>query len=490
MRLHQVEEVYSIVKVVNDNIFYCQRTSEPTGQGALMRLFFLLTDTLESKKPLEIVHVAPVGEESGISTSRRPHQQLTETGRETRDAFRAAFAARFLSRYGKHLANGSHLFDRTMFLCPASRRLKYVDSLLASTAAIGVALASASEIKRTIRAEVHKLLTDAVKEKRVRDKKAAESATAIVDTRAAGTPAAKRARTTAGDGSATEGGATVAGGSGSGAAKGVGFWDDSDDDQEHLPPVECDAKEEANSLLNDWMAIKVTQHSTLVRFCCCRRTKSGYVDARRSSVAELISGVGKSDRRVVIVYTKASPCHLSWRALFSALLLSFLTCYVPLVLRLRPDVQFTKEQKEMDGAEYWRLHGKRHPVALQAVAQAVYGVPASAGVMERDFCIADFFLPRKRGSLDPAYLEMCLYLHAQFDSIPADVPKLADDAVENALPERFKNPALLHEVQVMDYVEKPRSDEDDDTEDPAWVAVAPQSDGSGHEGGDSLGSVP
>ena len=185
--------MYSIVKVVNDNILYCQKSLEPTGQGALRRLFFLLTDTLEPNKPLKIVHVASVGAESGTSISRRPHQQLTETGRETRDAFRVPFATRFLPRYGKNLVNRSHAFDRTMFLCPGSRRLKYVDSLLASTAAVGVALASAFEIKTKIRAEVHSLLTDAVKEKRVRDKKAAEAATAIVDT-----PAAKRARTKAG----------------------------------------------------------------------------------------------------------------------------------------------------------------------------------------------------------------------------------------------------------------------------------------------------
>ena len=144
----------------------------------------------------------------------------------------------------------------------------------------------------------------------------------------------------------------------------------------------------------------------------------------------------------------------------------------------------------MDGAEYWRLHGKRRPVALRAAAQAVYGVPDSAGVMERDFCIADFFMPRKRGSLDPARLEMCLFLRAQYDSIQPDIPQLADDAVQNALQGRFKDPALLHEVQDMDYAEEQHSDEDDDTVDPAWVAADPQSRGLGHEGGDSLGDVP
>ena len=144
----------------------------------------------------------------------------------------------------------------------------------------------------------------------------------------------------------------------------------------------------------------------------------------------------------------------------------------------------------MDGTEYWRLHGKRHPVALRAAAYAVYGVPASADVMERDFFIADFFTPRKRSSLDAVQLEMCFYFRTQYNSIPSDTPQLADDAVRNALLERFEDPALLHEVQDMDYAEEQHSDEDDDTVDPAWVAADPQYRGSGHEGGDSLGDVP
>ena len=253
------------------------------------------------------MHVAPVGAESGTSISRRPHQQLTETGRETRDAFRVAFATRFLLRYGKNLVNRSHVVDRTMFLCPGSRRLKYVDSKLASTAAVGVALASASEIKTNIRAEVHSLLTDAVKEKRVRDKKAAEAATAIVDT-----PVAKRARTTAGGGSATEGGGSATGGGGSVSSHhthetlhGAGFLDDSDDDQGPLSPVDRDAKKEANSLLNDWMEMKVTEQGSVVRFRSCRRPNSCLL-AARSAVADLISGICKSDRCVVIMYTEPS----------------------------------------------------------------------------------------------------------------------------------------------------------------------------------------
>ncbi|CAB1096918.1 unnamed protein product [Ectocarpus sp. CCAP 1310/34] len=116
--------------------------------------------------------------------------------------------------------------------------------------------------------------------------------------------------------------------------------------------------------------------------------------------------------------------------------------------------QIPPEERTENGAEYWRLHGKKHPFALRLVAQAVYGVPASAGVVERDFSIADLFMPRKRASLDPAYLEMQLYLRAHFDSIPMDIPKLDDASVAAAIPDRFRDPQAVEEVRVLDFTEE------------------------------------
>lgn len=81
--------------------------------------------------------------------------------------------------------------------------------------------------------------------------------------------------------------------------------------------------------------------------------------------------------------------------------------------------------------------------------------------MERDFCIADYVMPRKRGSLDPAYLEMELFLRAQFDFIPNDVPQLTDEEATAAIPERFRNREMLEEVRVMD-VDPDDSDESED----------------------------
>ena len=72
--------------------------------------------------------------------------------------------------------------------------------------------------------------------------------------------------------------------------------------------------------------------------------------------------------------------------------------------------------------------------------QTVFGCPASAGVMERDFCIPDMFMPRKRGSLDPAYFEMSLFLRVEYNYIPDDVPRLSDDDTKKGYSEAIQGP--------------------------------------------------
>lgn len=119
----------------------------------------------------------------------------------------------------------------------------------------------------------------------------------------------------------------------------------------------------------------------------------------------------------------------------------------------------------------------------------MFGVPASAGVMERDFCIADYFLPRKRGSLDPGNLEMCLYLRAQYDRIPLDIPKLSDEASQAAIPERFKDPALLQQVEVLDYVVDDQPAEDVDPEGSDWVIPDRDDLAEEQEGGENQSDV-
>lgn len=146
-------------------------------------------------------------------------------------------------------------------------------------------------------------------------------------------------------------------------------------------------------------------------------------------------------------------------------------------------LQVPKAHKTDNGAEYWRSHGKSQPLELRAVAQAVFGCPASAGVMERDFCIADFFMPRKRGSLDPGFLEMSLFLRAQFDHIPNDVPILSADAARDAIPNRFRDQTQLDDVRVLDVVVEEESIDDDEDVDLSWVLPEKTRDGASTDAG-------
>ena len=60
-------------------------------------------------------------------------------------------------------------------------------------------------------------------------------------------------------------------------------------------------------------------------------------------------------------------------------------------------------------------------------------------------------MPRKRGSLDPAFLEMCLFLRAQYDYIRSDVPTLSDEQAKAAIPNRLRDQAMLDEVNVLTF---------------------------------------
>ena len=55
-------------------------------------------------------------------------------------------------------------------------------------------------------------------------------------------------------------------------------------------------------------------------------------------------------------------------------------------------VQIPPTQRETNAADDWRLYGKELSLALRAVARTVFVCPALAGVMEREFFIADMYL--------------------------------------------------------------------------------------------------
>lgn len=103
----------------------------------------------------------------------------------------------------------------------------------------------------------------------------------------------------------------------------------------------------------------------------------------------------------------------------------------------------------------------------------MFGAPSSAGVIERDFSVADMFQPRKRGSVDPANLEMTLFLRGQFENIPADVPELTEEQAEKAVPRRFTDRKMLEEVEVLNFKLEREIDTGGD-EDFSWEEKYPQ----------------
>ena len=197
------------------------------------------------------------------SETFRPHHALTGIGPQTREIFFAALAKRFLPGYGEALNSRTHLLDNDMLLSPNTRKLKYIDLLLSSTAGKATHLATASEIKGKINAEVIAILTASIVEIRARAKAAAvggEDAGPAQGGEAAST--GQRPKTTH---------AAAAASHNVNWPKDAGVFDDIDDSGVDLEsPHERAPKEEAKALFEDWLALKVrfkvgTRAST--RFC-------------------------------------------------------------------------------------------------------------------------------------------------------------------------------------------------------------------------------
>jgi len=87
----------------------------------------------------------------------------------------------------------------------------------------------------------------------------------------------------------------------------------------------------------------------------------------------------------------------------------------------------------MDGFLEWWGNTTQFPV-LRVVAASLLGQQASAGGMERDFCPAGRLLSGLRSSLSPSFVEMILFCHLNFGSIPDFISELCEDARKAAVP--------------------------------------------------------
>ena len=183
------------MKAMKDVTLYCQTTHEPTAAGGVEGLVVLLNETLEPSKPLRVEHVKVISKEGEAASqpgeannggpprhTMRAHDDLTDTGRATRKAFAVAVGKRWFPRYtNAGLHSRTHLFDHVMYLSPGSRKLKYIDTMLQTTAGKSDDLADAHAIKERVRAEVEDLVTDAIIEIRARAAKEAAARSAVQD---------------------------------------------------------------------------------------------------------------------------------------------------------------------------------------------------------------------------------------------------------------------------------------------------------------------
>lgn len=153
-------------------------------------------------------------------------------------------------------------------------------------------------------------------------------------------------------------------------------------------------------------------------------------------------------------------------------------------------LQIDREQRQLDGVQFWRVHGKEYSPHLRTVAQAVFGAPSSAGILERDFCVAEMFQSRKRGGMDPSNLEMVLYLRGQFDNIPDDVPQLTEEQAAEAVPRRFKDRKMVEEVEVLNYLIQEQDASESEEEDFSWEEkYEDEEDGDDEDEGNEGGAV-
>lgn len=455
---------------------YCQATDEATVEGGVARIVILLTDTLECSKNLRVQHVPAIGAEVADAASHtdRPHDGLTAIGGKTRFVFAAAIAKRFLPRYSSaHLHHHTHLFDHAILLSPRSRKMKHIDLLLESTAAKSHGgLADALAIKTRIHDEVVALIAQAVAEMRAR--KAVPSEVADVMGPPSTTPQAVPAATHHSD-----------------RVRSTGIPDGSDSEAEGgASPQQLSPQDEAENILKEWL-----QQEVIVRVACAvgeGHTSYIFIGKPCCPLMGLDTTCTKSIKRMIQHAYILDPVKMKRKVFDEAVHQPFTrTICFALVLRdttVKPFLlqnvcvavlrslrfvtfyaihcrccrcsydtcpwasvrQIPTSKRCTGGADYWRTHGRLQPLPLRAVAQAVFGCPTSSGAMERDFSAGDMLVPCKRSSIDRAYFEMSFFLRAHYDQIPLDVPKLSDEEMMAAIPNRLKDEELLEEVRALD----------------------------------------
>lgn len=102
--------------------------------------------------------------------------------------------------------------------------------------------------------------------------------------------------------------------------------------------------------------------------------------------------------------------------------------------------------------QYWKVSGQDEFPALRSVAQQVFGNQASAAKIDRDFSDAGKLLDAPRSRVDTYWIEMMMFLKANYEKIPLSIPKISPPDVRKYLPSRFlgNDPHLAAAESVVD----------------------------------------
>lgn len=92
-----------------------------------------------------------------------------------------------------------------------------------------------------------------------------------------------------------------------------------------------------------------------------------------------------------------------------------------------------------DVLHWWGRTGKNMFPYLAPVAQQVFGNQAAAAQVERDFSACGNLLVPNRSRIDTYWVEMVMFLKANFEQIPAlrEIPMIAAKNIRACLPARF-----------------------------------------------------
>ena len=110
----------------------------------------------------------------------------------------------------------------------------------------------------------------------------------------------------------------------------------------------------------------------------------------------------------------------------------FVLCYFH-VLTVAPALQV----RPSEVLHYWKMSGKDEFPALGSVAQQVFGNQATAAKVDLDFSDAGKLLDAPRSRVDTYWVEMMMFLKANYDKIPLNIPKISPSDIRKYLPSRF-----------------------------------------------------